>query len=80
MNTLGKTLMENDSKDIFFMLQVDGDCAHSKGNSNKCSSVALMFQIGRLYGGSPINNGEGYGSFSLVTLPSPSPSLFAPVL
>ena len=43
--------MGNDSKDIFFMLQVDGDCAHSKGNNNKCSFVALMFQIGRLYGG-----------------------------
>ncbi|CBI39601.3 hypothetical protein VitviT2T_020831 [Vitis vinifera] len=92
----------HDGKDIFFMLQVDGDYAYSKGNNNKCPSVALMFQIGenatyhnmggckeepdkctsktcrgnevdimhfsignaipgRLYGGNPIDNGEGNG-------------------
>ncbi|KAJ7973077.1 heme binding [Quillaja saponaria] len=36
----------HDGHDIFFMLQVDGEYAYSKGNSNKCPSVALMFQIG----------------------------------
>ncbi|XP_059652285.1 uncharacterized protein LOC132299585 [Cornus florida] len=36
----------HDGKDVYFMLQVDGDYAYSKGNSNKCPSVALMFQVG----------------------------------
>ncbi|KAG5078809.1 hypothetical protein AAZX31_02G010800 [Glycine max] len=36
----------HDGRDIFFLLQVDGDYAYSKGESNKCPSVALMFQIG----------------------------------
>ncbi|XP_061338428.1 uncharacterized protein LOC133285233 isoform X2 [Gastrolobium bilobum] len=39
-----KTL--HDGRDIFFLLQVDGDYAYSKGESNKCPSIALMFQIG----------------------------------
>ncbi|XP_054803830.1 uncharacterized protein LOC129307011 isoform X2 [Prosopis cineraria] len=39
-----KTL--HDGRDVFFLLQVDGVYAYSKGNSNKCPSVALMFQIG----------------------------------
>ncbi|KMT09985.1 hypothetical protein BVRB_5g122010 [Beta vulgaris subsp. vulgaris] len=36
----------HDGKDVFFLLEVDGEYAYSKGNSNKCPSVALMFQIG----------------------------------
>ncbi|KAJ7977679.1 heme binding [Quillaja saponaria] len=36
----------HDGHYVFFMLQVDGEYAYSKGNSNKCPSVALMFQIG----------------------------------
>ncbi|XP_057966725.1 uncharacterized protein LOC131156788 [Malania oleifera] len=36
----------HDGHDVFFMLQVDGDYVYSKGNNNKCPSVALMFQIG----------------------------------
>ncbi|KAK2968743.1 hypothetical protein RJ640_020379 [Escallonia rubra] len=36
----------HDGKDVYFMLQVDGDYVYSKGNSNKCPSVALMFQVG----------------------------------
>ncbi|GAV83061.1 EB_dh domain-containing protein [Cephalotus follicularis] len=36
----------HDGNDVFFLLQVDGDYLYSKGNSNKCASVALMFQIG----------------------------------
>ncbi|KAF7804938.1 heme-binding protein [Senna tora] len=36
----------HDGRDIFFLLQVDGAYAYSKGNNNKCPSVALMFQIG----------------------------------
>ncbi|KAF2325065.1 hypothetical protein GH714_022558 [Hevea brasiliensis] len=36
----------HDGKDLFFSLQVDGDYAYSKGNNNKCPSVALMFPIG----------------------------------
>ncbi|KAE8662409.1 pentatricopeptide repeat-containing protein [Hibiscus syriacus] len=92
----------HDGNDIFFLLQVDGDYAYSKGDNAKCPSVALMFQIGdlatyhnmggckeqrdsctnktckghevdimhfsignaipgRLYGGNPIDNGEGNG-------------------
>ncbi|KAE8009330.1 hypothetical protein FH972_005774 [Carpinus fangiana] len=92
----------HDGHDAFFMVQVDGDYVYSKGTSNKCPSVALMFQIGesatyhnmggcsegrdtcnnksckghevdmmhfsignaipgRLYGGNPIDNRDGYG-------------------
>ncbi|XP_041018338.1 uncharacterized protein LOC121260499 [Juglans microcarpa x Juglans regia] len=92
----------HDGHDVFFMLQVDGDYVYSKGNSNKCPSISLMFQIGegasyhsmggctegkdtctnktckghevdimhfsignaipgRLYGGNPIDNRDGYG-------------------
>ncbi|PQP99144.1 uncharacterized protein Pyn_06086 [Prunus yedoensis var. nudiflora] len=36
----------HDGRDVFFMVQVDGDYAYSKGDNNKCPSVALMFQIG----------------------------------
>ncbi|XP_069147464.1 uncharacterized protein [Solanum lycopersicum] len=36
----------HDGKDVFFMLQVDGDYTYSEGYSNKTASVALMFQIG----------------------------------
>ncbi|KAG8648484.1 uncharacterized protein LOC110620880 isoform X2 [Manihot esculenta] len=36
----------HDGKDLFFLLQVDGDYAYAKGNNNKCPSVALMFPIG----------------------------------
>ncbi|XP_057519208.1 uncharacterized protein LOC130799925 [Amaranthus tricolor] len=36
----------HDGKDVFFLLQVDGEYAYSKSNNNKCPSVALMFQIG----------------------------------
>ncbi|KAJ4847668.1 hypothetical protein Tsubulata_046921 [Turnera subulata] len=92
----------HDGNNVFFLLQVDGNYAYSKGNSNKCPSVALMFQIGeaatyhsmggckegtdtctnktckgyevdimhfsignaipgRLYGGNPVDNGNGNG-------------------
>ncbi|TKY52445.1 hypothetical protein E2542_SST23967 [Spatholobus suberectus] len=46
----------HDGRDIFFLLQVDGDYAYSKGESNKCPSVALMFQIG---GGASYHNMGG---------------------
>ncbi|XVF80690.1 hypothetical protein PTKIN_Ptkin15bG0095100 [Pterospermum kingtungense] len=36
----------HDGNDVFFLLQVEGDYAFSKGDSTKCPSVALMFQIG----------------------------------
>ncbi|EPS61876.1 hypothetical protein M569_12919, partial [Genlisea aurea] len=36
----------HDGRDVFFMLQVDGDYAYSKGDSHKSPSVALMFQVG----------------------------------
>nr|POE86184.1 hypothetical protein CFP56_07291 [Quercus suber] len=36
----------HDGHDVFFMLQVDGDYVYSKGKSNKCPSVSLMFRIG----------------------------------
>ncbi|KAL5795745.1 hypothetical protein ACOSQ2_000565 [Xanthoceras sorbifolium] len=39
-----KTL--HDGRDVFFLLQVDGEYKYSKGENNKCPSVALMFQIG----------------------------------
>ncbi|KAA8536733.1 hypothetical protein F0562_029211 [Nyssa sinensis] len=92
----------HDGKDVYFLLQVDGEYAYTKGINNKCPSVALMFQVGesasyynmggcketadkctsktcrgyevdimhfsvgnaipgRLYGGNPIDNGEGNG-------------------
>ncbi|XP_030454985.2 uncharacterized protein LOC115676248 [Syzygium oleosum] len=37
----------HDGSDVFFLLQVDSDYVYSPGNSNKCPSVALMFQIGQ---------------------------------
>ncbi|OIW13002.1 hypothetical protein TanjilG_15451 [Lupinus angustifolius] len=44
----GKMIIKSvhDGHDVFFLLQVDGDYAYSKGEGNKCPSVALMFQIG----------------------------------
>ncbi|KAM7474308.1 hypothetical protein LguiB_021551 [Lonicera macranthoides] len=36
----------HDGKDVYFMLQVDGDYVYSKGDNTKCPSVALMFQVG----------------------------------
>eukprot|EP00262_Sarcandra_glabra_P003643 TRINITY_DN14396_c0_g1_i1.p1 TRINITY_DN14396_c0_g1~~TRINITY_DN14396_c0_g1_i1.p1 ORF type:complete len:366 (+),score=42.31 TRINITY_DN14396_c0_g1_i1:107-1204(+) len=44
----GKMIVKalHDGNDVFFMLQVDGQYAYSKGNNNKCPSVALMFQVG----------------------------------
>ncbi|KAL2540419.1 heme binding [Abeliophyllum distichum] len=36
----------HDGKEAFFMLQVNGNYAYTKGENNKCPSVALMFQIG----------------------------------
>ncbi|KAI4365718.1 hypothetical protein MLD38_021682 [Melastoma candidum] len=36
----------HDGRNIYFLLQVDGDYAYTKGDSKKCPSVALMFQIG----------------------------------
>ncbi|KAK6159808.1 hypothetical protein DH2020_003189 [Rehmannia glutinosa] len=36
----------HDGTDVYFMLQVDGDYVYSKGDDNKCPSVALMFQVG----------------------------------
>lgn len=36
----------HDGKDVSFLLQVDGDYVYTKGDSSKCPSVALMFQIG----------------------------------
>ncbi|XP_058189981.1 uncharacterized protein LOC131307482 [Rhododendron vialii] len=36
----------HDGKDMYFMVQVKGDYVYSKGNGNKCPSVALMFQVG----------------------------------
>ncbi|CAI9103552.1 OLC1v1002055C1 [Oldenlandia corymbosa var. corymbosa] len=36
----------HDGKDVFFLMQVDGDYVYSKGNNNGCPSVALMFQVG----------------------------------
>ncbi|XP_022895768.1 uncharacterized protein LOC111409896 [Olea europaea var. sylvestris] len=36
----------HDGKDIYFILQVDGDYEYSKGDHYKCPSVALMFQVG----------------------------------
>ncbi|XP_070012806.1 uncharacterized protein [Nicotiana sylvestris] len=36
----------HDGKEIFFMLQVEGDYTYSEGYSNKAASIAIMFQIG----------------------------------
>ncbi|XP_057464679.1 uncharacterized protein LOC130754475 [Actinidia eriantha] len=36
----------HDGKDVYFLLKVDGDYVYSKGDNNKCPSVALMFQVG----------------------------------
>uniref|UniRef100_A0ACD6AP62 Uncharacterized protein n=1 Tax=Avena sativa TaxID=4498 RepID=A0ACD6AP62_AVESA len=36
----------HDGVNVFFMLQVDGDYAYTKGENKKCPSVALMFQVG----------------------------------
>ncbi|KAM7274999.1 hypothetical protein ACFE04_016865 [Oxalis oulophora] len=36
----------HDGRDVFFLLQVDGNYVYSQGDNNKCPSVALMFQIG----------------------------------
>ncbi|KAL5680158.1 hypothetical protein ACJX0J_006543, partial [Zea mays] len=36
----------HDGVNVFFLLQVDGAYAYTKGESNKCPSVALMFQVG----------------------------------
>lgn len=92
----------HDGRDVYFMLEIDGNYAYDKGENKKCPSVALMFQIGdqatyhdmggckegtdsctskackgfevdimhfsignaipgRLYGGNPVDNGEGNG-------------------
>ncbi|KAI5658549.1 hypothetical protein M9H77_27342 [Catharanthus roseus] len=44
----GKLMVKalHDGKDMYFLLQVDGDYVYSKGNDNGCPSVALMFQVG----------------------------------
>lgn len=36
----------HDGNNVFFMLEVNGKYAYSKGDNNKCPSVALMFQVG----------------------------------
>ncbi|KAL3717702.1 hypothetical protein ACJRO7_009182 [Eucalyptus globulus] len=36
----------HDGSSVFFLLQVDGNYAYSKGENTKCPSVSLMFQIG----------------------------------
>ncbi|KAJ6807735.1 uncharacterized protein M6B38_171190 [Iris pallida] len=36
----------HDGNNVFFMLQIAGDYAYSKGENVKCPSVALMFQVG----------------------------------
>ncbi|GAB2298432.1 hypothetical protein Dimus_032497 [Dionaea muscipula] len=36
----------HDGTDVYFLLQVDSEYAYTKGEGNKCPSVALMFQIG----------------------------------
>ncbi|XP_031274107.1 uncharacterized protein LOC116132586 [Pistacia vera] len=36
----------HDGRDVFFLLQVDGEYVYSKGENTKCPSVALMFQVG----------------------------------
>ncbi|XP_047313175.1 uncharacterized protein LOC124916494 [Impatiens glandulifera] len=36
----------HDGSEVFFMLQVDGSYTYLKGDSHRCASVALMFQIG----------------------------------
>ncbi|CAL5378570.1 unnamed protein product [Camellia sinensis] len=44
----GKMIVKalHDGKDVYFMLQIDGDYVYSKGDGTKCPSVALMFQVG----------------------------------
>ncbi|XAR52706.1 hypothetical protein NMG60_11020909 [Bertholletia excelsa] len=44
----GKMIVKalHDGKDVYFMLQVDGEYMYSKGNNKQCPSVALMFQVG----------------------------------
>ncbi|CAK7348448.1 unnamed protein product [Dovyalis caffra] len=36
----------HDGNNVFFLLQVDGNYAYTKGDNHKCPSVALMFPIG----------------------------------
>ncbi|XP_039128087.1 uncharacterized protein LOC120264345 [Dioscorea cayenensis subsp. rotundata] len=36
----------HDGSNVFFLMQVDGNYAYSKGENTKCPSVALMFQVG----------------------------------
>lgn len=36
----------HDGKDVYFLLQVDGEYVYNKGNDKNCPSVALMFQVG----------------------------------
>ncbi|ONK63586.1 uncharacterized protein A4U43_C07F16780 [Asparagus officinalis] len=36
----------HDGINVYFMLQVEGEYAYSKGDNQKCPSVALMFQVG----------------------------------
>ncbi|GAY44859.1 hypothetical protein CUMW_085130 [Citrus unshiu] len=36
----------HDGHDVYFLLQVDGEYAYSKGENTRCPSIALMFQIG----------------------------------
>lgn len=36
----------HDGNEAYFMLQIDGNYAYTQGDSTKCASVALMFQIG----------------------------------
>ncbi|CDP15247.1 unnamed protein product [Coffea canephora] len=36
----------HDGKDMYFLLQVDGNYIYSKGDNHGCPSVALMFQVG----------------------------------
>lgn len=36
----------HDGKDVYFLLQVDGEYLYKKGNDKNCPSVALMFQVG----------------------------------
>ncbi|KAK4339746.1 hypothetical protein RND71_041208 [Anisodus tanguticus] len=36
----------HDGKDVYFLLQVDGEYVYKKGNDKNCPSVALMFQVG----------------------------------
>ncbi|MQM05913.1 hypothetical protein Taro_038730 [Colocasia esculenta] len=44
----GKIAMKalHDGRNVYFLLQVDGQYMYTKGDSSSCPSVALMFQIG----------------------------------